>query len=177
MQKIYYSDGACSGNPGPGGWGLVSILNYVSYNGEEDIKTIIPIVMESYCGQEENTTNNRMEMQAVLKCMELAAADPDNNYICYSDSAYVVNMCNDWIRKWAQNGWQNSKKQTVENLDLVKKIYNYLNTDFFNFQLVKCVGHSGVLGNELADALATRDKSKLNKLKMEHNFVDNSNIF
>ena len=177
MQKIYYSDGACSGNPGPGGWGLISILNYVSYNGEEDIKTIIPIIMESYCGQEENTTNNRMEMQAVLKCMELAAADPDNNYICYCDSAYVVNMCNDWIRKWAQNGWQNSKKQTVENLDLVKKIYNYLNTDFFNFQLVKCAGHSGVLGNELADALATKDKAKWNRLKMEYNFVDNSNIF
>lgn len=177
MQKVYYSDGACSGNPGPGGWGLVSILNYVSYNSEEDIKTITPIVMESYCGQEENTTSNRMEMQAVLKCMELAAVDPDNNYICYSDSAYVVNMCNDWIRKWAQNGWQNSKKQTVENLDLVKKIYNYLNTDFFNFQLVKCVGHSEILGNELADAVATKDKTKWNRLKMEYNFVDNSNIF
>ena len=85
--------------------------------------------MEAYYGREENTTNNRMEMMAVLKCMELAAADKANNYICYSDSAYVVNMCNDWIRKWAQNGWQNSKKQTVENLDLVKKIYNYLNTN------------------------------------------------
>ena len=70
--------------------------------------------MEAYCGQEENTINNRMEMMAVLKCMELAAEDQANNYICYSDSAYVVNTCNDWIRKWAQNGWQNSKKQTVE---------------------------------------------------------------
>jgi ribonuclease HI len=177
MTKIFYSDGACSGNPGPGGWGLVFALDYTSYDAENDIKKTIPIVMEAHCGQEENTTNNRMEMMAVLKCMELAAADQANNYICYSDSAYVVNMCNDWIRKWAKNGWQNSKKQTVENLDLVKKIYNYLNTDFFNFQLVKCAGHSGILGNELADALATKDKAKWNRLKMEYNFVDNSNIF
>ena len=168
MKKTFYSDGACSSNPGPGGWGLVSILNYISYNSEEDIKTITPIIMESYCGQEENTTNNRMEMMAVLKCMELAAADPDNNYICYSDSAYVVNMCNDWIRKWAQNDWQNSKKQTIENLDLVKKIYNYLNTNFFNFQLVKCEGHSGILGNELADALARGDMKKKEELKHKY---------
>lgn len=173
MVKIYYSDGACSGNPGPGGWSLISISNYTSY----DAKKTIPIIMEAYCGQEENTTNNRMEMQAVLKCMKLAAADQDNNYICYSDSAYVVNMCNDWIHKWAQNGWKNSKKQTVENLDLVKEIYKYLNKIFFNFQLVKCSGHCGILGNELADALATKDKAKWNKLKMEHSFVDNSNIF
>ena len=83
MVRIFYSDGACSGNPGPGCWSLVSISNYISYNSEEDIKTIIPIIMEAYCGQEENTTNNRMEMMAVLKCMELAAADKANNYICY----------------------------------------------------------------------------------------------
>ena len=177
MKKTFYSDGACSGNPGQGGWGLVFALDYTSYDAENDIKKIIPIIMEAYCGQEENTTNNRMEMMAVLKCMELAAADKANNYICYSDSAYVVNMCNDWIRKWAQNGWQNSKKQTVENLDLVKKIYNYLNTNFFNFQLVKCAGHSGILGNELADALATNNSKKWNELKERTHFVDYSNNF
>lgn len=172
MEKHYYSDGACSGNPGPGGWGLVSVL-YAHTPGNQTY----PMVVEVYQGADENTTNNRMEMIAVLECMKLAAADPVNQYICHSDSAYVVNMCNDWIYKWAQNGWQNSKKQTVENLDLVKEIYKYLTIDFFNFQLVKCQGHCGILENELADALATNNSKKWKELKERTHFVDYSNNF
>lgn len=167
MEKHYYSDGACKGNPGPGGWGLVRVV----YN-----QSNTPTIEEAYRGEFENTTNNRMEMMAVLKCFELAAADPANQYICHSDSAYVVNMCNSWIRNWAKNGWLNSKKQTVENLDLVKEIYNYLNINFFNCQIVKCPGHCGLLENELADALATGDNKKWNTFIEKTHSIDNTNI-
>ena len=78
----------------------------------------------------------------------------------YSDSAYVVNTINDWIWSWAKNNWMNSKKKTVENIDLMKIIYNYLNTNFCPFQVVKIPGHSGVVENEFADALATGNTKK-----------------
>jgi ribonuclease HI len=78
----------------------------------------------------------------------------------YSDSAYVVNIVNDWIWSWAKNNWMNSKKKTVENLDLVKILYNYLTTNFFQCQVVKIPGHSDIVENEFADALATGNTKK-----------------
>lgn len=144
MAKYHaYTDGSSRGNPGPGGWGLI-ILN------EQEDKVIF-----TECDRENPTTNNRMELTALLTALNYAESHPNDTIIIYSDSAYAVNACNSWMANWAANGWKNSKKQTVENLDLMQAIYALLSRDFFNAEVRKCDGHSGVAGNELADALAT----------------------
>lgn len=164
MKKIFYTDGSSKGNPGHGGYGVV----------EYDIKS--NIIFYIYSEYFKNVTNNQMELKAILHVFKLAAADPDNKYIIYSDSAYAVNMINSWIWAWSKNNWKNSKKQIVENLDLVKELYNYLNINFFNCQILKCDGHSGNIGNELADALAKGDKIKYNNLYLKYN-IKEYNIF
>ena len=94
--------------------------------------------------------------------LKLAAAHPEEGYIIYSDSAYAVNSINDWIRGWAANGWVNSRKVTVENVDLMQEIYKYIDLD--NYLLRKIRGHDGELGNELADAAATENSKKKEEL-------------
>ena len=150
--KEFYCDGSTRGQKqkgadNVGGWGAVcfNILDSVDWE------------LESFdCDQTEGTTNNREELKAMLYCLSSALYDyPDEKCIIYSDSAYVVNMCNSWIDGWAAHGWKNSKKQTVENLDLVKNIYEILQRFFVRPEIRKCEGHQGDLGNELADALAT----------------------
>lgn len=125
-----------------------------------------------------DTTNNREELKALIHALKLSqTAFKDEVCVIYSDSAYVVNMCNEWIRNWARNNWLNSKKVTVENIDLVKQIYNYIILDFPNFQITKVPGHSGVLGNELADAMATNNQVKFDKFLKTYDVVDAMNIF
>ena len=154
----FFVDGACKGNPGPGGFGVCSI------RGDR--------VVYMYSEQCEDTTNNREEMKAILHVFELInTAKITDTVIIYSDSAYCVNMINDWIWKWANNGWKNSKKQTVENIDLVKELYKYLTIEFFPCQVIKTKGHCGIVENELADALATKDKAKYKKILDKHNIV------
>lgn len=155
MKKIYYADGACSGNPGPGGFGVISLNKN--------------IIEDYYMEHTNKTTNNRMELSAILYVLQKAYKDLDNEYIIYSDSAYAVNICNDWIYKWAINGWKRSKNQKIENLNLIKELYKHLKREFPNFQINKCKGHDGVLGNELADALASSNMNKFDKLVKENN--------
>lgn len=146
-----WTDGSSRGNPGPGGYGIVII------NGNE--------VVYKYNKQEQKITNNQAEMKAVLHAFEIAENLYSNqNCIVHSDSAYVVNMCNNWIFTWAKNNWINSKNKRVENIDLVKSLYKYLSKDFFNCQVVKTTGHANVTENELADALATNNIIKFNKI-------------
>lgn len=159
MREIYV-DGACKGNPGPGGFGVVEL------DGD--------IIRYSYQKSCEETTNNREELKAIIHALEIA----DEYYgfetvLIYSDSAYCVNMINDWIWTWARNNWKNSKKKEVENIDLVKIIYNYINKDFYHCQVVKTSGHCGIAGNELADALATFDNKKYNNIIKKYNLTDN----
>ena len=92
MKKIFYTDGSSKGNPGPGGYGVV----------EYDIKsnTIFYIYSEYF----KNVTNNQMELKAILHVIKLAAADKENSYLVYSDSAYAVNSINTWMYEWARNG-------------------------------------------------------------------------
>ena len=149
----FYTDGACSGNPGPGGYGVV----------EYDIKS--NTIFYTYSEYFKNVTNNQMELKAILHVIKLAAADKENSYLVYSDSAYAVNSINTWMYGWARNGWINSKKKPVENLDLMQEIYSYLEFPMKNFDLRKINGHSGHLGNELADALATNNMKKKEELK------------
>ena len=153
---VFYTDGGCSGNPGPGAYGTVVYL----VDGNREI--LLDCVSDS-C---EDTTNNREELKAILAAYEIATTlgDEEYSFTIYSDSAYCVNMANSWIRGWAANGWKNSKKKTVENLDLVKRLYNYLNINFFSCQILKVKGHAGHAGNEMADALAAKNTAKQKRL-------------
>jgi ribonuclease HI len=153
MAKYHiFTDGSSRGNPGPGGWGMI-VTN-------EEESEILFIESDS----DNPTTNNRMELKAMICAFGYAESHPSDYFIIYSDSAYVVNSCNSWIRGWAANGWKNSKKQTVENLELMQALHGYLVRPFFNAEVRKCDGHAGDTGNELADALATHNNKKFNEL-------------
>lgn len=132
-----YTDGACSGNPGPGGWGAVLLFN----DQKKEIK-----------GGEVETTNQRMEMQAVIEALN-ALKVTDWDVTVYSDSAYVVNAFQQkWLDKWQKNGWQNSKKEPVANQDLWQKLLLLMSKN--RVKLLKVKGHAGDAYNERCDELA-----------------------
>ena len=140
---IIYTDGACSGNPGPGGWG--TILMY------KDTKKEIS-------GNKLNTTNNIMEITAVIEGLKLLK-EPCNVQI-YSDSAYVVNAFNQhWIENWIKKNWQNSKKEPVKNKELWLELYALVKEH--NVTFVKVKGHSDNEFNNRCDELARNAISKL----------------
>lgn len=123
--------------------------------------------------QFKNITNNQMELQAIISALNLTQSRYKNEKcIIKSDSAYCVNMFNDWIYHWHRNGWVRQKNQPVENLDLVKQIWEYCKLEWPNFIVEKIPGHSGLLGNEVADALATNNQEKLDKI-----FLNNEDLY
>jgi ribonuclease HI len=133
---VIYTDGACSGNPGPGGWG--SILMY------KDNKKEIS-------GGNANTTNNVMELTAVIEALKLLKFQC--NVSLYSDSAYVVNAFNQkWIYGWMKNGWKNASKEPVKNKELWQELYDL--TKFHNVTFIKVKGHSDNEYNNRCDELA-----------------------
>lgn len=137
MKKvIIYTDGACSGNPGPGGWGTI-----LMYEGTK----------KEISGGKKNTTNNVMEITAVIEGLKLL------KYPCiveiYSDSAYVVNAFNQhWISNWKKNGWKNSKKEDVKNRELWEELESLLKPHDVTF--IKVKGHSDNEFNNRCDELA-----------------------
>lgn len=170
-----YTDGACSYNPGPGGYGVVVIAPQKSDRLNSDGNKVIyeePAVIDYAMHTVSDTTNNQMELAAMLKAFEIATELKEECNI-YCDSAYVVNIVNNWIYGWERNGWTRSKGQPIENLPLIKELYNYLITDFFKskVKVIKVKGHSGHVGNELADALATNDMKKFTKLVQDNNLT------
>ena len=159
-----YTDGSSKGNPGTGGYGVVVLI--------DDVIDYI------FSEQEQYTTNNQMELKAIIHALELIKTKyKENECIIYSDSAYCVNMCNDWINKWAQNGWKTSKNEEIKNIDLIKKLYELLKVDFPNFVIKKCIGHSGNIGNELADAAASLNSIKFAKIKKENDIIFKEEFF
>ncbi len=138
MKKItIYTDGACSGNPGPGGWGAVLLYG-------NRIKEI--------SGGEDNTTNQRMELTAVVEALR-ALKVTGWDVVVHSDSAYIVNAFReDWIGRWQKNGWKNSKKEDVANQDLWKSLLALMSKNRVKIEKVK--GHSGDRWNERCDELA-----------------------
>ena len=131
-----YSDGACSGNPGPGGWAAIVIDG-----GEE----------RELSGAEARTTNQRMEIRGALE--GLRSLDRPRQVDLYSDSAYVVNCFRDkWYERWRQNGWRNSQKKPVENRDLWEALIAEVERHKVTWH--KVAGHSGDLLNDRADRLA-----------------------
>lgn len=157
--RYLYTDGSSRGNPGDGGYAVVEMETNIENSKAQ------PISLQY--GYEENVTNNQMELTAILKALEKANENPNENYTIYCDSAYCVNMCNDWIYKWKSANWKRPKNQEIKNLDLVQQIFNQLNVDFPNFIIVKVHGHSNVAGNEWADAFASRNGKKIDKLIQE----------
>ena len=135
-----YTDGACSGNPGPGGWGVV--LQALD-NGE--------IVKERHLkGGETNTTNNRMELKAAIAALE--ALGRTSNITIITDSNYVKNGITDWVHGWKHNGWRTSNKKPVKNVELWQRLDAAQQRHSVTWKWVK--GHAGNPENERADELA-----------------------
>ncbi len=132
---VIYTDGACRGNPGPGGWGV--ILSYASKQ-------------KSLNGFEAETTNNRMELTAAIEGLRALSrsCDVDLN----TDSKYVLQGINEWIDNWKANGWKTAAKKPVKNVDLWKLLDKQVLRHRINWNWVK--GHAGIEGNEAADRLA-----------------------
>lgn len=137
IQSIY-TDGACSGNPGPGGWGVVVYFADGS--------------VHELGGAAAETTNNRMEMQAAIGALEYVAASGQSTPITlYTDSEYVKNGITQWISGWKKKGWKTSQGKAVLNQDLWQ-ILDKLSSKQINWQYVR--GHTGNVGNERCDAIA-----------------------
>jgi len=136
-----YTDGACSGNPGPGGWG--AILRYDSKEKE-------------LLGGEAETTNNRMELMAAIEALN-ALKKPCRVHLV-TDSSYVKDGITTWIHKWKQNGWRTAGKKPVKNADLWQALETALETHEVTWEWVR--GHTGHPENERADALARQGIEK-----------------
>ena len=167
IKHTFYVDGSSKGNPGPGGFGVIELDTCIreTYNSYVESYSL----NYEYAEYFDYVTNNQMELKAILHVLKLAAAHPEEGYIIYSDSAYAVNSINNWIRGWAANGWVNSRKVTVENVDLMQEIYKYIDLD--NYLIRKIRGHDGELGNELADAAATGNNRKRDELIDKFNIL------
>ena len=143
MKKIdIYTDGACRGNPGPGGWGALLIY-------KDADKTIY--------GGEKNTTNNRMEMTAIIEALKIVKMDCD--ITLYTDSKYVMDGITKWLPNWKKKGWMTSNKKPVKNKDLWQVLEESISKHNIEWRWVK--GHAGIPGNEKADELANQGIDEL----------------
>ena len=118
----------------------------------------------------ENNGNNQMELEALLVAIRMAKKQ-ECEVIIYTDSAYARNCILDWAHNWSKNGWLTSKKQPVLNKELIEKIYNLYYEDFLNtrVKIERVAGHSGIVGNELVDALSKNDMNKFNNIIEKNN--------
>jgi len=139
---VIYTDGACKGNPGPGGWG--ALLR--SADGSE----------KELCGGELGTTNNRMEMMAVIEA--LAALKRPCAVVLHIDSQYVLKGMTEWLVGWKAKGWKTAAKQPVKNVDLWQRLDILVASHTIDWRWVK--GHAGDPGNERADGLANQGVEK-----------------
>lgn len=138
-----YTDGSCLNNPGRGGWAGILI-----YNGKE----------KCISGAENNTTNNRMEITAVIKSLEILKESCEVEV--YSDSSYVINtFMQNWIENWQKNNWKNANNKDVLNKDLWEQLYTLVNKHKVTF--IKVKGHSDNVYNNRCDVMARESASKL----------------
>lgn len=157
MKVRIYTDGACSENPGPGGWASVWIC-------DDNIKVI--------SGCNPKTTNNQMELTAVVVSLRRIVSNhcKGDTYEVYSDSAYVVNSINNnWIDRWRLNGWKTSKGDDVKNVELwmeCLKLLSQIRQMGIKITFIKVKGHSGDTLNEYADEIAKKEVLKARKAGM-----------
>lgn len=136
-----YTDGACKGNPGPGGWGA-----WLSWQGHE----------KALCGGEASTTNNRMELTAVIEA--LASLKRSCDVTLHTDSEYVRKGITEWIHGWKQRGWKTADRKPVKNAELWQRLEALAALHHMQWRWVK--GHAGDPGNERADALANEGAAR-----------------
>jgi ribonuclease HI len=153
---IAYTDGACKGNPGVGGWGII----LVSVDGSKE-----------FFGAEAKTTNNRMELMAAIKAIEKACKEQASSWISsledikypsvlvYTDSQYVQKGITEWIKNWKKNGWKNSTGKLVKNMELRKQLDELCCMCNVTWQWVR--GHNDNAGNERADELVNKGINQL----------------
>ena len=139
-QLFAYTDGACSGNPGPGGWGVLMIAR----DGAQVVKE------RTLNGGEAHTTNNRMELLAAISALEALTRDTELTIV--TDSAYVKNGVTEWIHSWKRNGWRTAGKDPVKNVDLWQRLDAAQAQHKVVWRWIK--GHAGHAENERADELA-----------------------
>lgn len=137
MTVEIHTDGACRGNPGPGGWGAL-----LQWKGRE----------KRLCGGEAPTTNNRMELTAAIMALESLRRDCD--VTLHTDSTYVMRGITEWLASWRQRGWRTAAGKPVRNADLWRRLDAAARRHRVEWRWVK--GHAGVVGNETADALANQ---------------------
>ena len=145
LDYIIYTDGACLGNPGPGGWAAIIFDN----NNKKISQNV---------GAEITTTNNRMELVAIIESLKIIPAN--SNLSVFTDSKYVINGIEKWIVKWKKNDWIGSNKKKVKNKDLWIKLDQLSNNFEIKWSWVR--GHSGNKYNEEVDKLARNEALKLN---------------
>lgn len=146
MEIIAYTDGACSTNTKKGGWAVVYEID-----GTDEIVT----------GNAAETTNNRMELTAVLTALKKANEMTDHKFTIYTDSGYISNCFSDlWYIKWIANGWKSSKKEEVKNRDLWQQIIELYLNNKERISILKVKGHGDNKGNILADKLAVAAKER-----------------
>jgi len=134
-KAVIYTDGACSGNPGPGGWGAVL------RSGDAELELH---------GGELATTNNKMELMAVISALETLKWPVEVEL--YTDSKYVLDGITKWLPGWQRNGWKTAAKQPVKNVELWQRLVKAMEPHKVSWHWVK--GHAGIAGNERADELA-----------------------
>lgn len=158
MEKIeVYTDGACSGNPGNGGYAFIIL------KGEKEILKL--------SGSQENTTNNYMELKAIVRAIEHVISElgsiPTKNKMevfIHSDSAYCINPVEKgWIKFWESNGWISRTGEPIKNLELWIKLNSLLKHRKFKFKFIKVKGHSGNHYNEMVDKAAKNAINRLNR--------------
>lgn len=137
-----YADGACRGNPGPGGWGV-----HIDINGQ----------VEELWGGDPNTTNNKMELTAAIQALD--AFHRPITATLRTDSQYVIKGISEWIKGWKRNGWKTADRKPVKNVELWRQLDRLNNMHTIEWVWVK--GHAGDVGNERVDVLANRGIDEL----------------
>ncbi|HYC34102.1 MAG TPA: ribonuclease H [Candidatus Paceibacterota bacterium] len=133
-----FSDGSSRGNPGPGGYGAIIVID----------ERVIEIG-----GRENNTTNNRMELTGALEAVRVAESLGAKSVLVHTDSSYTVNAVSKWLKGWIQNDWQTKEGKSVLNRDILECFYDLMSLVEIQFKLIP--GHSGVAANERCDEIAT----------------------
>ncbi len=148
MKVKAYTDGACSGNPGPGGWGVY----LVAENNFGDV-----VKEDTFYGKSKETTNQIMELTAAIKALE-SLKRKDVTVIIFTDSKYVIDGITKWIFSWIKNNWITASKKPVANRFLWEKLFKLTRDQ--NVEWVWVKGHIGVPGNEKADSLAVKGREE-----------------
>ena len=155
MHIYIWTDGACSGNPGPGGYA------YIAKTKEK--------VLIKCAGHRDNTTNNAMELTAIVKAIKFAVnyevakreRVTERKITLYSDSAYCLNAINQkWIYNWKNNEWKTKDKKPVKNLELWQELFSMLENEKCTFEFIKVKGHAGNKYNEMVDKIAKKAMKK-----------------